>query len=507
MNAVAAIVRADFLIRFRRASTVVIFLLLSALAYVWVPDPRSGSALLQINGHRALNNSAAIGMATAMLASIFIGLASFYVTSNAVSRDLSSRCGFVLASTGMKTRDYLLGKFLGNVVFLSVFVAGFMLVSMAMVLVRGEAPLEPLLFMRQYLIVLPSTITFVAALAITFESIPWLAGRFGDVFYFFFWVGSMGVVVSKLESGGGRIVRWFDFTAFGYIFQETVRQFGTKNMAIGHSPFNKAKAPVVFHGLGLPGDALATRMVSTLLPLALLGVAYLFFHRFDPARVKVSTSRGGKWRQRVNAMAKPLTWPLTMLTARGGAVAADARISIAAAPLTALAFFAVSIATIAAGSGAMQIAIAAAGVFVAGIACRESRAGTTALVYAAPRLRERFVLWKLGSTFAVTLIVLAAPVVRTAVTKPSSLTALVVGVAFVAASATALGIISSNAKTFLVLFLSFWYIVVNDKGATPWFDFAAMFGTPRPIVTAMYAAIAIVLLIAAEVTHRARLRE
>ena len=35
---IAAIVRADFLIRFRRLSTVIVFLLLSGFAYVWVPD-------------------------------------------------------------------------------------------------------------------------------------------------------------------------------------------------------------------------------------------------------------------------------------------------------------------------------------------------------------------------------------------------------------------------------------------------------------------------------------
>jgi hypothetical protein len=507
MSAVGAIVRADFLIRFRRASTVVIFLLLSALAYVWVPDPSSGKALIQVNGHRALYNSAAIGMATAMLATIFIGLVAFYVTSNAVSRDLVSRCGFVLASTGMKTRDYLLGKFLGNVVFLTVFVAGFMLVSMAMVLVRGEAPLEPLVFIRQYLILVPSTITFVAALAITFESIPWLAGRLGDVLYFFVWAASLGYVGSRMERGNGSVARWFDFSGFGYMFEETRRQFATTSMAIGHSPFDRTKSLIVMRELQLHGDALATRIVATILPLALLAVAYLFFHRFDPARVKVSAVRGGKWRQRVNAIAKPLTWPLTMLTSRGGAVAADARVAIAAMPLTAIAFFAVSIATVFAGSAALQVAIAAAGVFIAGIACRESLAGTTALVYAAPRLRERFVLWKLASTFTVALLVLAIPVLHTALTKPASLAAMLVGMAFVAASATALGIISSNAKTFIVVFLSFWYVVVNDKGATAWFDFMAFFGTPRPAVTAMYAGIAIVLLAAAEVTHRFRLRE
>ncbi|HXH41657.1 MAG TPA: hypothetical protein VNN08_23740, partial [Thermoanaerobaculia bacterium] len=128
---ISAIVRADFLIRFRRLSTVIVFLLLSGFAYLWVPDPRSGMTLMQINGARVLYNSAAIGMGTSMLATIFVGLFGFYVISNAVRRDIDSRCGYVIASTTMRTSEYIFGKFLGNVVFLTTFVAGYMLASMA----------------------------------------------------------------------------------------------------------------------------------------------------------------------------------------------------------------------------------------------------------------------------------------------------------------------------------------------------------------------------------------
>jgi len=84
---IAAIAGADARIRFRRTSTVVLFLLLSALAYVWVPDPATGRALMQIAGRRAVYNSAAIAMATALLGTLFVGLAGFYVVSNAVRRD------------------------------------------------------------------------------------------------------------------------------------------------------------------------------------------------------------------------------------------------------------------------------------------------------------------------------------------------------------------------------------------------------------------------------------
>src|SRR3954467_3149735 len=173
LGRIAAIVRADFLLRFRRVSTIVLFLLLSAFAYVWVPAPSTGRTLIQINKQRAIYNSGAIGMGTASLAMIFVGLFGFYVISNAIRRDITTRCGVIAASTPMRSGEYLLGKFLGNLTFLATFVAGFMLSSMAMLLVRGGAPLEPFVFLSQYLLLTPAAIVFVSAVAVLFESIRW----------------------------------------------------------------------------------------------------------------------------------------------------------------------------------------------------------------------------------------------------------------------------------------------------------------------------------------------
>ena len=61
----AAVVRADVMIRLRRPSTAVVFVLLSMVPYMWIPDPSTGRTLINIGGQRALYNSAAIGMATA----------------------------------------------------------------------------------------------------------------------------------------------------------------------------------------------------------------------------------------------------------------------------------------------------------------------------------------------------------------------------------------------------------------------------------------------------------
>jgi hypothetical protein len=493
---IAAIVRADFLIRFRRLSTVIVFLLLSGFAYVWVPAPASGRTLMQIAGARVLYNSAAIGMGTSMLASLFIGLFGFYVVSNAVRRDVTSRCGYVIAATTMRSGEYIIGKFLGNVVFLTTFIAGYMAASMTMLLVRGEAPLEPLIFMKQYAIVTPSTIVFVSVAAIIFESIPWLSGRFGDVFYFFVYAASMGLVAGSMEHGGGGVLRFFDFSSFGYLMEQCRDTFHTHSMSIGSSPFNPAKAPITIAGLNLGGDAWATRLVSTITPIPMLLIARLFFHRFDPARIRAAGAKGKRgWMRSFNAMAKPFARPFASIPVRGAALT-DALMTFATTPFTGVALIGITVAAIAAPKS-LPITFAIAAIFIADVASRDRRAGTTALLSASPRLRENYVIWKFASSSIVAAMLLLIPIVRNPI--------VLIAILFIAAAATSLGVISGNPKTFIVLFLTFWYVVVNDAGKTKSLDFAAFYGKVPAGVPMMYVAIAIGFILAAVVVHRTRL--
>jgi len=489
---VLAIAKADVLIRFRRASTVVVFLLLSAIAYLWVPDPLTGRALMQIGKARALYNSAAIGMATALLGTLFVGLAGFYVISNAIRRDAQTRCGSIIAATTVRSGEYILGKFLGNALFLGVFFAGFMLVAMAMVVVRGEAPLEPLIFLKQYLLIVPPPIFYVSALAILFESVPWLSGRFGDVLYFFVFMAGLAFATAGALEGNIPWAVYFDPSAMSSVLLQLAAATHTKSLSIGATNFDASQPPIVYHGVVASGGFLLQRAVSMLIPLPLLLIARLSFHRFDPVRVKVAAKGQGKWLSRINAMLKPLTrW----LGGRG-MITADAAMTITSAPLVAIAILACAFAP-------MPIAFAVMAIAIADVACRDQRAGTTALIRSAPRVRERFVWWKTASAGLIAVAFLAVPAIRGGA---HGLVALIAGAFFVVAAATALGVISGNAKTFIVVFLSFWYAVTNDGGATPALDFAGFYGKGTPMIVATYAAIGAAMLVAAQLVYSLRLQ-
>lgn len=506
LQRIAAIVNADVRIRFRRVSTLIIFLLLSGLAYIWVPAPSTGNTLLVLAGKRALYNSAAIGVGTASLATIFIGLAGFYVVSNAIRRDVTSRCGFVIASTTMRGTEYLFGKFFGNVIFLATFMAGFMVTSMAMLVVRGEARLEPLVFIWQYALLVPPVIVSVSAMAILFESIPFLSGKFGDVAYFFIWAAGLGFVASTIERGGDPgIAAYFDFSGFGFLLDTMTRTLHTTQVSIGHTTFDPAKGVFIFNGLEVSRAWIGPRIFSVFAPAVLVFVARPFFHRFDPARLKRTSEKSHRnWLTRINRMFKPLVRPFARLATAGGdslfaAARTDAMMTIASNPL-------IVIAAIALMFVPMMVAIAVAAVMIADISSREKRAGTLGLTFTAPRLKARFVIWKLMSVAIVASLLVLVPAIRLIATRPHMAPQVIVGILFVVAFATALGIVSANPKTFIVLFLTFWYVVVNDSGHVAALDFAGWKGIATPAVFASYAALTIFAIAAAEGFHRADLR-
>lgn len=517
LSRIGAIVGADFRIRFRRVSTVIVFLLLSAFAYVWIPAPSTGRTLIQINGRRAIYNSGAIGMGTASLGMIFVGLFGFYVISNAIRRDVITRCGVIVASTPMRAGEYLFAKFLGNLAFLATFVVGFMLSSVVMLLVRGEAQIEPLVFIRQYLLLTPPAIVFVSAVAVLFESIRWLSGKFGDVVYFFSWATVIGLVVGNEASHGGiPWARCFDFTGFGFMIDQMQRTLETHSVSIGASSFDPTKPTITFPGLTLTREWIVPRLISLLTPLLFLPIAALFFHRFDPVRTSHLSGKGRRnWLGKIQNLFKPLSRrfvALLEIAAGGGsflgAMWIDAVVTVTLMPFAFVALVAIAIMNLVAPPTAtLPVVFVIVAIIVSDVATRDGRSGTLPSLRAVPRLRENYVWWKFGSTLFLSFLLCAAPLLRTVSHGTIPLGALLCGILFITSMATALGVVTGNPKTFIVGFLTFWYVVVNDKGVTRALDFAGFFGQPNLRTIALYGAISVIAVVMAHGFYRARLAQ
>ncbi len=519
---IVAVIKTDFLLRFRKASTAVIFLILCVAAYLWIPDPSSGKALIQLNEQRALYNSSALAIGTSTIFTLMMGLFGYYLVSNSIKKDIQTRTGFILASTTLKNSEYLIGKFAGNVLFLTALSFGFLISSIIMQLIRGEGPIEPFIFLAYYAVMIPPLIIFVSTIAIVFESIRFLSGKFGDVLYFAVWltVLSVGAIGSE-KKGYPNAGSYVDSMGMGYLIEQTRTIAGVSGLSIGSSPYDKTKPPFVISGIVFKREWILPRLSSLLYPLPLLLISLVRFHRFNPDRIKATSKRVRQGiPAKINALMKPiaalLTAPALKLTTVGGkpsfirSVISEVLLALQIYPAGAvlIAFFTIWFAILSPAGiqNKLPLAFAAMVLVLSDLATREKSSGTLPVIFSAPKLRQNFVLWKLSSAVLLALAFTWIAILKLLFIQPFSALAVIGGTLFAAAAATALGILTTNPKTFIVIFLFFLYLVMNDKGHTASFDFAGWFNQTTPSIVAIYAAISAGFFIAAESFHRWQLK-
>jgi ABC-type transport system involved in multi-copper enzyme maturation permease subunit len=516
---IGAIIKAEFFLKFRRASTLVTFLLLCLLAYLVIPDPRKGYALLVVDGRRALYTSATVALATAVLSTLVLLLAGFYLASNSIRRDVETRTGQIIASTAVRSWEYLVGKFLGHLVFLSAIAVGFMASIMGMFLVRGEARLEPLVFVGYYLVIAAPAVVFAAMMALVFEAVPFLSGKLGDVGYFILWIAMVSLTTVGVMGTHGAKHHWssyLDSPALAFVVQGTREAVNSDHFSIGEEQFDPAKPPIAFKGLIFDRERLLPRLGALLFPLPFFLVALVFFHRFDPARARSSIQRGQRnWLAHINVWIKEKSAALPQLlpsfsldkkTSLSRCVLAEIRLTLQLSPLVLVLIIVCAMVSLTSSQSSLQKGILPVWFFMlvivlADIATRERRAGTLPVVFAVPLVKSGFVWWKFLTALFFTLSLTLIPCIRLLPGQPGAAVSLMVGSLLVSALATSLGVLTGNPKSFIVTFLMFLYLVINDAGRSAGFDFAGWYGIATPVVQGSYLLVTAVLLVAAQLVY------
>lgn len=535
---IQAIIKTDVILRFRRTSTLVLFLIVCVLAFLSIPDPSTGMTLMSMGESRVLYNSPAIAFATAMNFSILgIGLMGYYMISNSVKRDVTSGVGNTLAATAMRSWEYIVGKFLGNVVFLTALTFGYMLVMMIMVIVRGEAPLEPLIFLRTYALFCAQGILFVSVLSLVFETLPILSTRVGDVVYFFVWIGLMIAPAEQVEKATQAqrkagieqtlstipLVAYIDVLGLGTGVSAINEQAGadaSAGLSVGISDFNPALPLFVLKEVGLPAPWIIAKVLTTFGFMTLLGVALAAFHRFNPTRLRASARKSKRnIFVAISAALKPLSrlttvlWGAvrTLLGAQGFVriVAAEILLILTLHPASLLVLIGLNIAGLAVAIPKLQQPIAplaclALVFFTADIGIRERQRGSSSLLLSVPVMKEHFVWIKLLAAWILGLAFAFVPIVRLAFVAPGAALSLVVGLLFLSACAVGIGIASGTAKTLMLCSLVLFYISLNSKGLEPALDFAGWFGSATPMVQLGYGAAACGFIALGYTVHRWR---
>jgi hypothetical protein len=504
----AAVLVADVRSRIRRPAIAVLMAASAVLAVLLIPDPGPGRGLVHIGNARALYTSSTLAFATATLLGLLISFFGFYVVSHALERDARARLASVLAASPVSNLEYLAGKLLGSMALLSAVAAGFMVAAMAMQVVRGEGPLEPGTYLLHYAVITGPCIAWVAVLALVFECVPGLAGRFGDFAYLVAWGASVPLSIAGWKPGGPLLGRMFDIMGIGFVVSQVEQVAGTRQFTIGYTRGDAAVPPILFPGLRFPPEALAVRGLSLVAPLLLLPVALLLFRRFDPARTK--PVRGAR-RRLVPAFAEKLAaavqGPALRTLAR---VAPDVALTLRARPVLGLlgvvaAVLSPALPAVQVREVVLPVAFALLTVALADVATRERAAGLAGIVFAAPRRRDRFAAWKLGTAIGVALVIAGVPALRVMVADPRAGLSAAIGILFLAAAAVALGIASGTPKAFLSLALALWYLALNAKGSTPALDYGGWWASATPRVQAAWLAAAAGAALLAVVAHRWRL--
>ncbi|HEV8267584.1 MAG TPA: hypothetical protein VGR00_05100 [Thermoanaerobaculia bacterium] len=514
VTAVGAQVEAEVKARLRSPATVVAFGALLVASYFWIPDPQGRVSSLSWEGadgvtRAPLYNSAYLGIATALLSGIFLVMASFYFVAGSVRKDRETGIGAILAATPLPSGAYLLGKWAANAAYILVLACLALPVGFYAFFRFGEGPFEPLRLAGPLLLnVLPAA-SFVAATALLFDVTPGLKGQGGLVVGFF---ASMFVLIALpaqlaggFEGKEGRLRRQPLFDPAGSMtmnlwIQQSLPEV-PKSVSTGLIFHDKPMQRVRWNGFPFTFRMALLRLSSLVWTLPMLGLALLFFDRFDPARGRLRMGRGAKAAEaRVEASSVPVP-ALALSQLRSVAphpsawlsVLAEARLiwdtaSFLKWPLAASALVGAFLP--AAGSAGVTAAFLVLLVpVISEVAAREEIAGTRSLVFAQPGVPKSAVLWKLASV-SVFLAAVASPLLLRALlqaaTAPIRLFALATGLLFVAAFAVSAGWLTGGGKLFSGVYVALWYTAVNR---VPAFDVTGSFAPTTAPVHLTYAAI------------------
>ena len=280
--------RADFYERTRRYSFLVVLGLVIFLGY----QVGIGNMGIKLGQYRGEFNSAWVGSMMALIASFFLGWFGFYVINNSIARDRETGVGQIMATTPMTRLLYAIGKWVSNFVVLTTMVVILMLAGLIIQFLQGESlQLNLIAFVSPFVVIVLPSIALVAAVAVLFETIPFLSGGFGNIVYFFLFV--MVIALAQEASLNPVLEPTGTVITHNYMTAELIQKHPDYDgeFTLGAGFEQEVTDTFLWYGIPWTGEMLLLR--SSLLGAALLitMAAALFFDRFDTSRHKPRRTR------------------------------------------------------------------------------------------------------------------------------------------------------------------------------------------------------------------------
>jgi hypothetical protein len=434
-------------------------------------------------GYRGEFNSAWIGTMTVVVTSTFLGLFGFYLVNDCVERDIHTGVGQIIATTPVSRATYLVGKWISNCMVLCVLELILAAAAVVMVLIKREAALELGALLMPFLAVALPFMALIAALAVVFETVPWLRGAVGNALWFFLWIFSLSAL-AFLMLGGIQLPFLKDpigINVFYASLQEAASAAYPNDaigvMGIGSHGYELKVFP--WPGLAWTPGIVAWQWLWAVLGLGLVLLSATWFARFDPSREGLRRTRAkpeeGKEgeptvpRKKVSRIALPSLSPLVSRLAQAnpflGVLFAELRmllsgrrwwwwlviaglnIAILRSPLSIVRQYLLPVAWL------WPLAIWSE------IGNREHKHNTYQMVFssARPVLRQLPAAW-LAGVLVTALFGFAGVVVFLSKGDLPGLAGWVGAVIFIPTLALALGVFSSGSRIFEVVYLIWWYV-------------------------------------------------
>jgi hypothetical protein len=438
---------------------------------------------MALGDYRGIYNSAWVGTMVAIMTSLFLTLAGFYLVKDTVERDERTGVGQIIATTPLSKALYVCGKASSNFVVLAAMVAVLALVALAMQLIRAEdARMDLWALWSPFVFVVLPPLAVVAATAVVFETIPVLRGGLGNIAYFFVWVGivvASAILPSQGEAGPTPINDLFGINLPLASMTSAAKAAypdydGAVTVGISASRYGPMSMQTfVWDGLAWTPAQAAGRLMwaGTAVGLALLSA--VFFNRFDTTSSRPTRAARASGENKPELAPEPAKrsvgsaagLPLAPIRFSGVSVLrAELRLLLKGQPWW---WYAGAAGLIVAGlisalATARPIILPLAWVWPvliwSGLGSREARYGTGAMIFSAPRPlgRQLPAAWLAG--VAVALATGSGVFVTLARSgETAALLAWVTGALFIPALALALGVLSGGSKLFEVLYVAWWY--------------------------------------------------
>jgi hypothetical protein len=494
-------------LRMRRLSTIVALLAVVIVSWATLEDPAGGHALIVVDKARVLYTSSALALGSAAMASLLFSLVAFYLVRGRIAEDIRTGAGSVIGATPVGNALFLAGRWLGAVAYLGLLMVAVMATMMLCHALRGDGPIQPLLYLSTYCLVLVPAIFFTASCAILFDSWAPLMGKGGDILFFFLWAAQLSVM-AFIQTSGALGSPWVmgDFTGLAAAMSTLAGHFDINHTSLGGGvAFDAARAPLLLPELPWTLRMVSMRFASAALALLPLLAAVRMFHRFSPDKVKVSSSRQRRsplamldgWLRPLSRLVQPLFALAAMLPRWCGQVLADVALTLAASPS------AIAALLVALGASALvkesalglvlALCVAGWGILGSDISARDYQAAVEDMTGAVEGGGTRRYLRQFAGAALLGVMFTGVTAMRFALDQPLRAAAVAAGVLALAAIASLLGRCSRTSRAFLVLFL-FWLYVASQAVKVPMVDAVGFNGVANLGSVLTYLAVAVAAL-------------